>query len=413
MSDPLPCYPVVGAHGGRLELASGQTLIDGMSSWWSAIHGYNHPALNQTIKNQAEKMSHVMFGGLAHQPASELGARLIKLTPESFQHVFLADSGSISIEVALKMALQYWQSVGQKSKTKFLTVRGGYHGDPFCCMSVGDPENGQHHLFPHAIAPNYFVDRPKCRYDDDWDPIDFIPFEQTVTEQHDNIAAVIIEPIVQGAGGMHFYHPQYLKHIREICDEFGLLLIFDEIATGFGRTGTMFACEHADVQADIMCLGKALTGGMLTLAATLTSKKVAMGISTGDIPILMHGPTFMGNPLACSVACASIDLLIQDGLGSEYPRGWQSRVAKISNRLKDLLMLQDHLKVSDVRVLGAIGVVEMKTPVYIQKAQDLFVERGIWVRPFGKLIYVMPPYILSDEEVGFLCDSIAEVVQEL
>jgi len=390
--------PLVSAQGVMLELADGRQLIDGMSSWWSAMHGYGQPALIAAAKAQLDTMSHVMFGGLTHQPAAELGARLLRLVPDIFEHVFLADSGSISVEVALKMALQFFQSSGQTEKQAFITVRGGYHGDPFSCMSVGDPENGQHHLFPRAIAKHIFVPRPEIGFYDDWDARDIEPLRQAVKAHHQDVAAIIIEPIVQGAGGMRFYHPEYLRAARKLCDDHNILLIFDEIATGFGRTGKMFAMQHAEITPDIFCVGKALTGGMMTLATTLTTRHVAMTISGGDVPELMHGPTFMGNPLACAVASASLDLLTQTGEGALYPDGWEANITRIENGLKALEVLRGHPDVKDVRRLGAIGVVEMIAPVDMVQIQAAFVAAGVWVRPFGKLVYVMPPYIITDAQ---------------
>ena len=413
MQDPLPCYPVTEAKGCHLVLADGRELVDGMSSWWSAQHGYGHPKLNQAAQHQITKMSHVMFGGIAHQAASELGARLLEITPESFRHIFLADSGSISVEVAIKMALQYWQSSGQSEKQTLLTIRGGYHGDPFTCMSVSDPVNSQHSLFPNAIAKQHFVPRPRIVFDGDWDDQDIEPFRQAIETHHRSVAAVIVEPIVQGAGGMRFYHPEYLRQVRALCDEYKVLLIFDEIATGFGRTGKMFAMEHAGIEPDILCVGKALTGGMMTLAATLTTRNVAMTISNGDTPVLMHGPTFMGNPLACAVASASLDVLTETGAGATYPDGWQAAVKRLETGLSSLLALATHTAVEDVRVLGGIGVVEMKEAVDVAKVQQHLVNKGVWVRPFGKLIYVMPPYIVSVAQLDLLCAAIIETVREL
>ena len=425
MKDPLPCYPIVGAQGVRLELADGRQLIDGMSSWWSAMHGYGQPALIKAAKAQLDTMSHVMFGGIAHQPASELGARLLRLAPNVFEHVFLADSGSIAVEVALKMALQFFQSNGQKQKQAFITVRGGYHGDPFSCMSVGDPDNGQHHLFPRAIAKHIFVPRPEIGFYDAWDARDIEPLAAAVKAHHQDVAAIIIEPIVQGAGGMRFYHPEYLRAARALCDDYNMLLIFDEIATGFGRTGKMFAMQHtegqhtegqhtegqhAGITPDIFCVGKALTGGMMTLAATLTTRHVAMTISDGDVPELMHGPTFMGNPLACAVASTSLDLLTAEGEGALYPDGWQANIARIETGLAALDALRGHPDVKDVRRLGAIGVVEMREPVDVGRVQAAFVDAGVWVRPFGRLIYVMPPYVIEDADLAQLCEGIVGVL---
>lgn len=413
MKDPLPCYPIVGAQGVHLTLADGGELIDGMSSWWSALHGYNHPKLNQAAINQIGTMSHVMFGGIAHQPASELGARLLAITPDVFRHIFLADSGSISVEVAIKMALQYWQSSGQPQKQTLLTIRGGYHGDPFTCMSVSDPVNSQHDLFPSAIAKHLFVPRPETAFGNTWVDQDISAFEHAIETHHKSVAAVIVEPIVQGAGGMRFYHPEYLRQIRALCDHYNVLLIFDEIATGFGRTGKMFALEHAGIIPDILCVGKALTGGMMTLAATLTTTEVAMIISNGETPVLMHGPTFMGNPLACAVASASLDILTETGSEATYPDGWQMRVKRIEQGLQALSEIASHKAVADVRILGGIGVVEMKEPVDVATLQSKFVQKGVWIRPFGHLIYVMPPYVITDDQIHTLCRSILETINEV
>ena len=414
MIDPLPCYGVVAADKVYLELEDGRKLVDGTASWWSALHGYNHPVLNQALLEQSQKMSHVMFGGIAHQPASELGKRLLDMTPDVFDYVFLADSGSISIEVALKMALQYWQSREEPNKNKFLTVRGGYHGDPFTCMSVGDPENGSHHMFQSVIAKHFHVRRPQTEFYAQWDDADIEPFKAAIAENHQQLAAVIIEPIVQGAGGMHFYHAEYLRQMRKLCDQYGVLLIFDEIATGFGRTGKLFAMEHADITPDIMCIGKALTGGMMTLAATITTKNVAMTISGGATPILMHGPTFMANPLACAVASASLDLLMQKAhKDSGYEFIWQQNVTRLETGLQQLHDIAAHKAVADVRVLGGIGVVEMREPVNVGKLQASLVAKGVWVRPFGKLIYVMPPYIMSEDELKTLCSAIIDTINQL
>lgn len=418
MIDPLPCYGVQSAEGVRIKLADGQELIDGTASWWSAIHGYNHPVLNKALVAQSQKVSHVMFGGLAHQPASELGKRLLDMTPDVFDYVFLADSGSIAIEVALKMALQYWVSREEPLKNRFLTVRGGYHGDPFSCMSVGDPENGSHHMFPSAIAKHLHVARPETKFYDQWNEADIAPFKAAIEANHEQLAAVIMEPIVQGAGGMHFYHAEYMRQVRNLCDEYGVLLIFDEIATGFGRTGKMFAMEHASVgdghiTPDIMCVGKALTGGMMTLSATITTKNVAMTISSGSTPILMHGPTFMGNPLACAVASASLDLLMVKSTSDKYEFAWQENVARVEQGLQQLHDIAEHEAVVDVRILGAIGVVEMKQAVDVGKVQASLVAKGAWVRPFGKLIYVMPPYVMTAADLETLCKAIIDTIDEL
>lgn len=409
MKDPLPCYPVVGTSGAEIHLANGRSLIDGMSSWWSALHGYNHAKLVSAVIDQAAVMPHVMFGGITHQPASELGKRLIEMTPEQFQHVFLADSGSISIEVALKMALQYWQSVGRKDKTAFLTIRGGYHGDPFTCMSVSDPDNSGHHLFPRVIGKHYFAPRPQSRFDGEFNSADLDEVKRLLAAHDTEIAGVIVEPIVQGAGGMWFYHPEYLRQLRALCDEHAVLLIYDEIATGFGRTGKLFAMEYT-ARPDIFCVGKALTGGMMTLAAAITTRHVAMTISEGEVPVLMHGPTFMGNPLACAAACASLDVLSGRD-DNTYPNGWQAEVKRLEQGMQALKDISDHPSVLDVRVLGGIGVVEMKDPVNVAVLQAKFVDAGIWVRPFGKLIYIMPPYITTDDQLAELTNGIIHTIK--
>ena len=413
MHSPLPCYPVVATDGAYIELADGQRLLDGMSSWWAAIHGYNHPVIRAALSEQLLTMPHIMFGGIAHPMASELGQRLIDITPEPLQHVFLADSGSIAIEVALKMALQYWQSLGHLNKRKLLTVRGGYHGDPFACMSVGDPDNGQHHLFTEVISKQVYAPRPTIAFSEAWEPSDIDALRELLEQQHNDIAAVIIEPIVQGAVSMRFYHPSYLASLRQLCDEFSVLLIFDEIATGFGRTGELFAMSHAGVCPDILAIGKALTGGTMTLAATLASRKVSQGISSGSAPMLMHGPTFMANPLACAAACASIDILLDESSEATYPEGWRNRISAIERSLKSLEQVADHPAVANVRVLGAIGVVQMHNLVDVAKVQARLVEKSVWVRPFGHLIYVMPPYILSAEQLSHLCTSIVDTIIEL
>jgi len=403
MHEPLPVFEVTSASGVRLKLHNGNEIIDGMSSWWAAIHGYNHPVLNKAIIKQLEKMSHVMFGGITHEPAIELAQKLIAISPSNFTKVFFSDSGSVSVEVAVKMALQYWKSLNKQNKTKLLTVKSGYHGDTFKAMSVCDPETGMHHIFTGAMPINYFANQPKIRFREEWESNDIASLKQLAESKKDEIAAVIIEPIVQGAGGMWFYSSEYLNQLRNICDANNILLIFDEIATGFGRTGEMFATNYTKIQADIMCLGKALTGGYMSLAATLTSDKISSTISSGKSSVFMHGPTFMANPLACAVSLASINLL------ESY--NWKLKISDIEQQLKtELLELNTNKKVADVRVLGAIGVVEMTNPVDMADIQAKFVELGVWIRPFGKLIYLMPPYIIEKNDLNILTSAIKTVI---
>jgi adenosylmethionine-8-amino-7-oxononanoate aminotransferase len=390
---------VVSAEGVRLRLADGRELIDGMASWWCAVHGYRHSALDAAIRAQLERIAHVMFGGLTHEPAIRLAARLVELTPEELEHVFFSDSGSVAVEVAIKMALQYWHAQGAPERRRLLTARGGYHGDTFGAMAVCDPVNGMHSLFAGMLPEHVFVDRPPAGFDAGLDEGYVAHVSDTLGRHAHELAAVIVEPVVQGAGGMHFYSPAVVRLMRELCDRHGLLLILDEIATGFGRTGALFATEHASVAPDVMCVGKALSGGYLPLAATLCTSRVAQAISGGEGGALMHGPTFMGNALACSVALASIELLF------DVP--WQTQVARIERGLARGLALARGLPgVRDVRVLGAIGVVELEQPVDVATATRAAIERGVWLRPFRNLVYTMPPYVCDDEDVARISGAV-------
>ena len=400
--DPLPTVKVRSTRGTRIILENDTELIDGMASWWCAIHGYAHPELSKAARTQLGRMSHVMFGGLTHDPAIGLCRSLRDMTPDGLDHVFLADSGSVSVEAAIKMALQYMQADGQTKRTKLFTIRGGYHGDTCGAMSVCDPDNGMHQLFSDLLPQQIFAPRPACRFNEPYDSASLDEATRIFEANSANIAAIIVEPIVQGAGGMYFYHPEYLRGLRELADKHGVLLILDEIATGFGRTGKLFACEWSNVTPDIICVGKALSGGTMTLAATLATSRVAHTISK-DGGVFMHGPTFMGNPLACTVAQASLAILQQGN--------WETQVHDIELWLKESFgPCRDLPKVADVRVLGSIGVVEMERPVNVQRLQDFFIKRGVWLRPFGKLIYVMPPYIITREETECIGAAVYDAI---
>ena len=399
MENPLPCFKVNSAQGCTLKLTDDRELIDGMSSWWCVIHGYNHPEINNALKKQIDKVSHVMFGGLTHDPAIQAGEKILSLLPDKLNRLFFADSGSVSVEVALKMALQYFQNSTEKSKTKFLTVRGGYHGDTTGAMAVTDPDNGMHSLFTGILPEHFFAPRPTTSFHGQFHNSDISELEEILKNNNSKIAAVILEPIVQGAGGMWFYSPDYLNRLRTLCTRYNVLLIFDEIATGFGRTGKLFAFEHTEIIPDIICIGKSLTGGYMTLGAVITSNHIARQIDT-----LMHGPTFMANPLATAAAAASIDILLKSD--------WQQKVKNIEKILKqELLPAKENQLVNEIRVLGAIGVVELKYPVRIKEIQKFYVDNGVWIRPFGKLVYIMPPFIISPTQLKKLCSVLIKSLQ--
>ena len=406
MHSGLPVYHVISAKGVRLKLSDGKQLVDGMSSWGCAIHGYNHPQINKTLELQLKQTAHVMFGGLTHTPAIKLTEKLLSIVPDKFDAIFYSDSGSVSVEVAMKMAIQYWHAKGKPERQNFVSLRSGYHGDTFGAMSVCDPVTGMHSLFSKSLTKQFFIEQPKCRFGESYSSTDIAELKVTLEKNSQRIAALIIEPIVQGAGGMWFYSADYLKEVYRLCKEFDVLLIFDEIATGFGRTGKLFACEHAKVTPDIMCIGKALTGGYLSLAATLTTNDIHKVIDEGEPGVFMHGPTFMANPLACSAALASINLLLQSP--------WQQAISRIEKGLENGLMACKEMShVDDVRVLGGIGVVELKNEVDMQKVIPEFIKRGVWVRPFGKLVYLMPPYIINDDDLSLLTAALVEVVSSI
>jgi adenosylmethionine-8-amino-7-oxononanoate aminotransferase len=399
---PLPVYPVRSAQGVRLRLMDGRELIDGMSSWWAAIHGYNVPELNRALAEQAALVTHVMFGGLTNEPAILLCRKLVELTPEPLTKVFLSDSGSVAVEVAIKMALQYWQGRGHPERTRLLALNGGYHGDTLGAMSVCDPVTGMHSLFRSTLPVQHFADPPGSGFADAWDDAHAAAFEHALALHAPELAAVIFEPVVQGAGGMRFHSPGFVRRARELCDQHDVLLILDEIATGFGRTGRLFACEHAGVAPDILCLGKSLTGGTLSLAATLTTEDVARGVCDAPPFALMHGPTFMGNPLATRVALASIELLLASP--------WKERVARLEAQLeRELAPCHGLPGVADVRVLGAIGVVELRHAVDMAAVTAMLVDRGVWLRPFGKLLYTMPPYVMEAADLTRVTRAMVEV----